>query len=384
MTCFYTLKSSFFQSSSLRPLLRQRFFSWGAVVSSAMCVTLISASLVGVLLLQPSGWAKASKQSSWPVRNFLPPVATINPKIEPNPSTQETLNTEALDVVSLPAVTSPILGTRPRLEAVNQSLNIRETDPVLKALTTQQHSVEEADLKKLWDATVERNPVIRFSLEKLSSPEEVHPQQSSVFMRKTLSMLISGATLATTMLPGGGGYRNLGMMAGGDAVRNLTLGTPHSMENRLSPTEKIQLAGLIDDLQRQVLQSYQQYRLTLNSLADAHQKTLGYNQGYTEALSHSEAVLQSDKHNVSVNRVLLLMSSGAAYHKAQLHEEELRHKAMELRVKLERMAGNETVKALALTVGSEQLMTTTTTTTTTHVPTSPSAKEASTQQGGPL
>ena len=285
------------------------------------------------------------------MRNFLPPVANINPKID-----LEVEDDTALDVVSLSAVTTPTLTTRPRLEGVRQALDIQEADPAMQALKTQQQQVEENDLKALWDATVDRNPVIRFALEKLASPQEVHAQQSSVFMRKTLNVLISGATLASTMIPGGGGYRNLGVMAGGDAVRNLTLGGQQSgLEGRLSPTEKIQLAGLIDDLQRKVVEVYQQYRVTLNDLADAHQKTLAYNQGYTEAINHSDAVLKSESGRVSVNRVLLLMSSGSAYHKARLHEEQLRHDAMDLRVQLERMAGTETVQQLQLTVGSEDI-----------------------------
>lgn len=303
------------------------------------------------LVIRPANAFAASPEvKKWPARNFLPPVANINPQIQ-----IQSENDASLDVVSLSAVTTPVLTTRPRLDGVKQSLDIQEADPAMQALKTQQSKIEEADLKALWDATVDRNPVIRFALEKLATPEELHTQQSSVFMRKTLNVLISGATLATTMLPGGGGYRNLGVMAGGDAVRNLTVGAPENLENRLSPTEKIQLAGLIDELQRRVVETYQQYRVTLNDLADAHQKTLAYNQGYTEAMNHSDAVLQAEGNHVSVNRVLLLMSSGSAYHKARLHEEDLRHQAMDLRVTLERMAGTETVEQLKLTVGSDQI-----------------------------
>lgn len=309
-------------------------------------------SLMAIAFFDLTSFSAEKVAKKWPVRNFLPPVAQINPKIE-----LETPDDMSLDVVSLSAVTTPTLTTRPRLEGVKKALDIHSADSGLKTLEARQKKVEEADLKNLWDATVERNPVIRFALEKLATPEEVHAQQSSVFMRKTLNVLISGATLASSMIPGGGGYRNLGVMAGGDAVRNLTLGNPQEgMENRLSPTEKIQLAGLIDDLQRKVVETYQQYRVTLNDLADAHQKTLAYNQGYTEAMSHSNAVLQAEgNNNVSVNRVLLLMSSGSAYHKAHLHEEQLRHEAMDYRVQLERMAGRETVETLKLTIDSDDI-----------------------------
>ncbi len=280
-------------------------------------------------------WKKGTDQAvSLPQRNFLPPVATINPIIEPDALE---LEEEGIDeVVMMPAVTPSVLKASPKITQLDTDLGIRESSKDYQTLRTVQDDLDNADLDNLWKSTVERNPVIQFSLEKVHAPVELHQKQSSLFMRKTLNTLITGITMATTMIPGGGSYRNIGAMAVGDATRNLTLGPQVMPDTLLSATEKIQLAGLIDELQASLIETYHNYKRTLATLANAHQNTVQNNVRYSMALG-------------SQNQIAIL-ASGTAYYKALMDETRLRQEAKLQRIKLERLAGADSVSNLKLTV----------------------------------
>ncbi|MFN8614901.1 MAG: hypothetical protein U0003_03185 [Vampirovibrionales bacterium] len=303
----------------------------------------------------PRVGAKPTAQA-WPMRDFLPPVATINPELPPEQASESaTLGPEnplnELEVVNLAAVSTPVLTTRPTVTRLESRLN--ELDESTQALAALQQGIEEADLKALWDATVERNAVIRFSLEKLAAPDEsLQAKQSSVFMRRTLNTMISGATLASMMLPGGsaiGSYRNMGIMAGSDALRNMANGTTKPQGQRLSATEKIQLAGLVDELQRDVVQNYHNYKRALSALTLASDKTVTAQSLYTKALEDRKA----DAANPTT--ALMLMTQGAAYYQARLYETRLQQEAEQHRLALERLAGTETVKTLSLVANPSAL-----------------------------
>lgn len=319
-------------------------FSFAAVprVRGSRCLLggVFASSLVLILLCSASGmaWAKP-KALALPQRSFLPPVATINPPISPdavNPDTGE----EALGPVTLSAVSSPLLKAGARVTRLDSDLGIRASDGDFQTLLTLQRTSDEANLKRLWEATVEKNPVIRFSLEKLASPEELHGKQSSLFMRKTLNVLISGATIAATMMPGAGTYRNMGAMAGGDALRNVTLGNTPLPENLLSPTEKIQLAGMVDELQGKVIGSYHDYKNTLQSLISARQTTERHHTAYASALR--------------ARNDMAILATGSGYYKALISETALRNRAKLHRLELERLAGVDTVEGLQLSVACSQ------------------------------
>ncbi len=303
--------------------------------------------------------------ADWPVRNFLPPVATINPKLDdiPEVTAADPTDNDGLEVVSLASVTTPVLTTKPAIERIDSHVDV--LNDAAKAKQQAQADLEEVDMETLWSATVERNPVIRFSLEKLTTPEELAQKQSSVFMRKTLGVLISGATLASTMLPGGsaiGSYRNMGVMAGGDALKNLTSGRTTPLAARLTATEKIQLAGMIDDLQRQVIQAYHDYRRALVALADAHTKTTEASERYSLAMSQVNEASKSNKKSgnqqlLQSMQAALLMSNGASYYQSLRHETSLKQEAKRHRLQLERLAGIETVAGLKLAVGDDEIAT---------------------------
>ncbi len=279
---------------------------------------------------------EAQTSSTYPQRNFLPPVATINPIIEAKSEEIEGNGDGIDEVVMMPAITPSVLKTSPRITKIDTDLGIRNSSKDHQKLKNVQNDLDNDDLDQLWKATVERNPVIQFSLEKVHAPVEIQQKQSSLFMKKTLNVLITGATMATTMIPGGGSYRNIGAMAVGDATRNMTAGVPTLSDNILSATEKIQLAGLIDELQATLIQTYHDYKRTLATLANAHQNTVQANVRYSMALD-------------SQNQIAIL-ASGTAYYKALMDETRLRQEAKLQRLKLERLAGADAVIELKLTV----------------------------------
>jgi hypothetical protein len=272
-------------------------------------------------------------QKSLPVRDFLPPVASINAKLLEN---AEASNDNMLEPVALSAVQGPVLHASPKIKKLDTDLGIHIKTEQLESLLEIQRKVDEADLESLWEATIQKNPVIRFSLEKLATPSDLQTKQSSRFMTKTLNMLISGATMVPAMLPGASMYQNMGSMAMGNALQNMVNGRTQVNVGSLSATEQIQLAGLIDELKLRLIHSYQDYKNTLQNLAQSHQVTVKNNSLYAKALE--------SKNNLAI------MASGAAYYQSVLSETTLRQKAKLYRVQLERLAGPEAVNRLELAV----------------------------------
>lgn len=295
-------------------------------------ITLALGLMLGNIIPVLAGVQHANqRQVAWPSRDFLPPIASINPKLSEQ---QHTQTENDLGPVALSAVTSPAIRTTPRVNRLATDINLAVKNEQSQALMDIQTKVDEADLEHLWQATVEKNPVIRFSLEKLATPADLQTKQSSRFLTKTLSLLISGATMGATMLPGASAYRNMGSMAVGNALQNISNGTTKATPNSLSPTEQIQLAGLIDELKLKLIRNYQDYKNTLQTLSEAREITIKNNNLYSKALA--------------TKNDLAIMAAGSAYYQALMHETTLRQKAKLYRIQLERIAGNEAVATLAL------------------------------------
>ncbi len=289
---------------------------------------------VSILFSQADpGYAIGPAEKRLPVRDFLPPVASINAKLIESAGVS---NDNLLEPVALSAVQGPILQASPKVKKLDTDLSIHVKTEQLESLLEIQRKVDEADLESLWEATIQKNPVIRFSLEKLATPSDLQTKQSSRFMTKTLNMLISGATMVPAMLPGASMYQNMGSMAMGNALQNMVNGKTQVNVGSLSATEQIQLASLIDELKLRLIHSYQDYKNTLQNLAQAHQVTIKNNSLYAKALG--------------TKNDLVIMASGAAYYQSVISETTLRQKAKLHRVQLERLAGPEAVNRLELAV----------------------------------
>ena len=270
-------------------------------------------------------------------RDFLPPVANINgPLARPMAEDPASDDNDPLGPVTLSAISSPTLTIKKPVLKLDNDLGIRTSSNEYQELLRAQKALDEEDLRVLWEATVEKNPVIRFSLEKLATPVDLHDKKSSLFLNKTLNVLISGATLAATMVPGGSYYRNMGAVAGGDALRNVLGGSTLPQGEVLSATEQIQLAGLVDELQGKLVQTYHDYKNGLQALTSANQVTLHNNSLYNKALS--------------TKNDLAILAASSAYYKALLNETELRQKVKISRLRLERLAGEEALGKIKLSV----------------------------------
>lgn len=278
-------------------------------------------------------------------RDFLPPIATINARLVEQTVTE---TNDLLEPVALSAVQTPVLHATPKVEKLDTDLSAQIKTTQVENLIEIQRKIDEADLESLWEATVEKNPVIRFSLEKLATPADLQTKQSSRFMTKTLNMLISGATMVPAMLPGSGMYQNMGSMAVGNALQNLVNGKTQINPNSLSATEQIQLAGLIDQLKLRLIHNYQDYKNTLQNLAQSHAITTKNNHLYSKALASKND--------------LAIMAAGSAYYQSLLSETALRQKAKLNRLQLERLAGPEAVQRLELAVHVPEYATTALTT----------------------
>ncbi len=286
--------------------------------------------VVGTLSASP---ALAGSPNKDVLRDFLPPIATINARLVEQVVAE---TDDPLEPVALSAVQTPVLHATPKVEKLDTDLSAQIKTTQVENLIEIQRKIDEADLESLWEATVEKNPVIRFSLEKLATPADLQTKQSSRFMTKTLNMLISGATMVPAMLPGSGMYQNMGSMAVGNALQNLVNGKTQINPNSLSATEQIQLAGLIDQLKLRLIHNYQDYKNTLQNLSQSHAITTKNNLLYSKALASKND--------------LAIMAAGSAYYQSLLSETALRQKAKLNRLQLERLAGPEAVQRLELAV----------------------------------
>jgi hypothetical protein len=266
-----------------------------------------------------------ARKPAEPANLFLPPVATINPKLQPNvqttPKDDELAPLTLSGQVSIPTLKAsdpvtrldkPVLGSAARTAA-------------MAADTT----LTQEELSTLWRATVERNPIIRFSLDKLATPADLSAKYSSRFLTRTLNTVITGGAFAAMMVPGGGAYRNMGFMAGGDALKNLINGKIAPRPGALSPTEQIQLAGLVDDLRARLIQNYWDYRAALLSLQAA-----------------SLATVEADQIMSKTVNPTLKTSKAIQYYRCRVEETNWLEKAKQYRIQLSRLAGEEAVKQL--------------------------------------
>lgn len=300
---------------------------WGLALGLAWCT--------GAVPLKAHAFFKKEPQQVQ--REFLPPVANINGPLA-QPATPDAVNNDndPLGPVTLSAISSPTITIKKPVLKLDNDLGIRTSSNEYQELLRVQKALDEEDLRILWEATVEKNPVIRFSLEKLATPVDLHDKKSSLFLNKTLNVLISGATLAATMVPGGSYYRNMGAVAGGDALRNVLGGSTLPQGEVLTATEQIQLAGLVDELQGKLVQTYHDYKNGLQALTSAHQVTLHNNSLYNKALS--------------TKNDLAILAASSAYYKALLNETELRQKVKISRLRLERLAGEAALGQIKLSV----------------------------------
>ena len=102
----------------------------------------------------------------------------------------------------------------------------------------------------------------------------------------------------------------------------------------LTDTELIELAGMIESLQDQIINTYYNYKMVLNQIKDTRQRLVLYNKNYANAIKNN-------------NQMEIIVSS-AMYDDLMFEEFRLLKEARKYQMDLERLAGKKTVENLNL------------------------------------
>lgn len=222
-----------------------------------------------------------------------------------------------------------------QVKTLKGSLFVDSTETAQVIVDKQQESDME-DLENIWLGTVNSNPLIKFTLQKLAIPEEERRVHSSLLAR-SMSAIVSGAA----MLPSFMGM-NYGVQSASFAsarLANNLLNKKNSkllQESPLTDTEVIELAGLIEDLQTEIVTTYYYYKHTLTSLKDTRAELILLNKNYAEAIKKNDP--------------LEITVSGARWEEKQIEEFKLMQEAKRSYLMLQRLAGKETVDKLNVAV----------------------------------
>lgn len=219
----------------------------------------------------------------------------------------------------------------PKVEKETKNLTIDE-DTALKGIISLQQQKDVEDLELLWQATVDNNNIIKFAMKKLSIPPEQQRYHSSL-MAKSVSALISGASFVPSLF--GANYMlQSASYATGRLANNYLSKNNNPKEIPLTDTELIELAGMIESLQDQLINLYYNYKMALGQVKDTRQRLVIYNQNYSKALK-------------SNNKMEIVVSSGM--YDDLLFEEFLQMREVrKYQLELERLAGKKNVQKLNL------------------------------------
>ncbi len=196
-----------------------------------------------------------------------------------------------------------------------------------------QKKLDIQDIKRLWESTVSKNSVIKFALKKLAMPAEKRRVHSSL-MARTVSTLISGVAILPSMF-GADSVSSTASLASGRIANNVLAKKTMPKHMPLTDTELIHLAGLVENLQNSLIKNYYDYKTALEELRLCRQKIVDLNERYSDALKSKDD--------------FEIIAASALYDKEKLNELKYKQQVKMNRLKLERLAGLETVQKLNLT-----------------------------------
>ena len=219
----------------------------------------------------------------------------------------------------------------PKIQKETKELTIDE-DTALKGIVNLQQKKDLEDIDMLWKATVENNNIIKFAMKKLSVPPNQQRYHSSI-LAKSVSALVNGASFIPAMF--GADYMiQSASYATGRLANNYLAKANNPKEIPLTDTELIELAGMIESLQDQIINSYYNYKMSLNQIKDTRQRLVLYNKNYSQALK-------------SDNQMEIVVS-GAMYDDLLFEEFEQMRQARKYQMDLERLTKKKTVQSLNL------------------------------------
>lgn len=219
----------------------------------------------------------------------------------------------------------------PKVEKETKELVIDE-ETALKGIINLQQQKDVEDIELLWKATVENNNIIKFAMKKLSIPPEQQRYHSSL-MAKSVSALVSGASFVPALF-GANYMMQSASYATGRLANNYLSKVNNPKETPLTDTELIELAGMIESLQDQLINLYYNYKMSLNQIKDTRERLVLYNKNYAQALKG--------------NNQMEIVVSSAQYDDLLFEEFEQMREARKYQMELERLAGKKTVQNLNL------------------------------------
>lgn len=240
-------------------------------------------------------------------------------------------NVYAAPSVDLEGVQKETYKTTPQKTKISGSLLVQDKQ-VMDELVKLQKEKDLADIETLWKGTIENNKVIEFALTKLATPESQRRIHSSL-MSKTLSAVISGASLVPSLIGGNYGIQTASYSAG-RLAQSLLNKKNMPQEVPLTDTEMIELAGLIEELQDTIISTYYNYKNSLIMIKETRERILLYAKNYDKAQKKGD--------------ILDLTISSTLYDNMIVQEFEEVQNAKKYHAELQRLAGKTAVDKLFL------------------------------------
>ena len=220
----------------------------------------------------------------------------------------------------------------PKVDYKGKDSLIINEQQIMDEIVKLQKEKDMEDIDNLWKGTVENNQVIGFALKKLATPESQRRIHSSL-MAKTLSAIVSGASLAPALV--GADYMvQSGSYAAGRIAQNLLNKKNIPQEIPLTDTELIELAGLVENLQDKIINAYYNYKGCLSQLKEIRSRELLYSRNYAKAMDEED--------------FLEISISSALYDDMQIEEAKYVQMSKEYHLELQRLAGKKVVENLNL------------------------------------
>lgn len=238
----------------------------------------------------------------------------------------------AEEEIMLPVIQKQTLNLHPVEKKQTKQMVINKKEQFNELVSMQQES-EIEDIEMLWQATVDANKLIKFTMQKLNTPEGQRRLHSSI-TAKTLSAVVYGASFLPA-LAGTDSTIQTASFATGKLINNFLNKGSMPQREMISDTELIELAGTIEGLQDTIISAYYGYKGALNKLKDTRSRIILYNKNYSQALKTRDA--------------LELIISSAMYEDMLLNEYYEEQEAKKYYLELERLAGAKTVEKLHLT-----------------------------------
>jgi len=240
--------------------------------------------------------------------------------------------TFAAEIVRLEKVEKNELKLSSSKDNLNKNLVLKNKLEIENMIQMQKEE-EVKDIELLWNATINNNTLIKFTMNKLNTPESQRRLHSSI-MAKSLSSLVYGASFIPMFTGSNAMVQSASFSAGRLANNFINKESSTGQSAPITDTELIQLAGTIEELQEKIISTYYQYKGALNKLKDTRSRIILYNKNYSNALKN--------------NLVTELVVSSALYEDMELQEYKQEQEAKKLYLALERLAGKDAVDSLIL------------------------------------